>query len=448
MAKLIKIKGRDDWHGSIRVDAYQFRRARYCRDKATSEQWHLALQVAVDRRASGEPLKAETRRLLPDRLLKQFELVTETSERRRGTFADNVGDYVTELRTAGRNAMYVTNTESCLLAVGTACGWKTLRDMDRTSFVKHIERCRVDGVAPRTLNNTISTLRSFCRWCVDAQRLADDPLASVKRIDQTGDRRRKRRALSPDEAKRLLAAAGPRALVYRFALGTGLRRRELRDLQWRDVRLDAPQPFLLLRPEATKSKRADELPLPPHLAEELRAARPEECLPTAPVFPAVPNFDTWTADVKRAGITYRDAATNEIVGFHSMRVTFISELERAGVLPRTIMELARHTDYRLTAGTYTDRRVLDTFGAVMRLPDYGSEGDGASDEVRPFGVDVAPEVPRESLDQIRHQIPVTSGHNESFQGTSPMRAHGCNNAKTPQNAGFGGMPRLGIEPRT
>ncbi len=37
------------------------------------------------------------------------------------------------------------------------------------------------------------------------------------------------------------------------------------------------------------------------------------------------------------------------------------------------MQLARHTDFRLTAGTYTDMRRIDTFGAVSCLPSYDPE---------------------------------------------------------------------------
>ncbi len=227
-----------------------------------------------------------------------------------------------------------------------------------------------------------------------------------------------------------------------------MRRRELGDLQWRDVHLDAPRTHLRLRAEATKSKRADELPLPSHLVRELRAVRPPFCTPTAPVFTTVPKFDTWKADLKRAGVTYRDEATNEIVGFHSLRVTFISELERAGVSPRTIMELARHTDYRLTAGTYTDRRVLDTFGAAAKLPDYVDNSGNSRETARRTGTDDVPVSSDRSMDQIRHQMECATGQSGSSTGASLRSAHGGIQGKTPQNAGLGGTPRVGLEPTT
>ncbi|MBI3834085.1 MAG: hypothetical protein HY287_07115 [Planctomycetes bacterium] len=37
------------------------------------------------------------------------------------------------------------------------------------------------------------------------------------------------------------------------------------------------------------------------------------------------------------------------------------------------MRSGRHTDYRITDNSYTDMRLIDTFGAVRALPDYEPE---------------------------------------------------------------------------
>ena len=58
-------------------------------------------------------------------------------------------------------------------------------------------------------------------------------------------------------------------------MGTGLRRSEPLALRWGDMRLSAPHPFIQLRAEMTKSKRADVLPLRGDLAELLRQAKGE-----------------------------------------------------------------------------------------------------------------------------------------------------------------------------
>ncbi|MCG8407983.1 MAG: tyrosine-type recombinase/integrase [Phycisphaerales bacterium] len=142
------------------------------------------------------------------------------------------------------------------------------------------------------------------------------------------------------------------------------------------------------------------MPLSDSLAARLRAVRPADHSPTDGVFRSVPTFDTWCRDLKRAQIDYK-ADDDTLAGFHSLRVTFISELERAGVSPRTIMELARHRDYRLTASVYTDVRVIDTFGAVGRLPDYEHEPDAQT--ARRTGTDDRVMNSADQQDQIRDQ---------------------------------------------
>ncbi len=370
---------RRDWHSKIRMGPYQFKRARLCTDAGASETWAALLQAAVDRKAAGEPPDPDAMKKLPGRLLESFGLVSGLSTKRRGTYAESVTDYVRELETAGRDRKYIRNVENGLTALGEACDWKRLADVNRDALADYLTRRKAGGSAPRTLNNAIATVGAFGAWCAERKRLDTNPFDRTKRVDATADRRRRRRALMPVECSRLLAVAGIRKLVYRTALGTGLRLRELKLLQWRDVDLADPmRPCLRLRADATKSKRADVLPLAPALATRLRAFRPTDAPATDPVFrngstrTLVPRFETWLDDLERAGITYKgDDGT--ILGFHSLRVTYVTELQRAGLPPRTVMQLARHTDYRLTAETYTDMRLIDTFGAVQSLPDYAPE---------------------------------------------------------------------------
>jgi site-specific recombinase XerC len=139
--------------------------------------------------------------------------VSKLAAKRRASHRQNVGDYVGELRTLGRDSMYSDNAEAGLVAVGEACGWKALRDIDRAELVAYLERRKAGGTAPRTLANIAATLPEFCRWAVRGRRLDRNPVEDVVRVDQTGDRRRKRRALTPDEVKWLLGKAGSRELL-------------------------------------------------------------------------------------------------------------------------------------------------------------------------------------------------------------------------------------------
>ena len=57
-----------------------------------------------------------------------------------------------------------------------------------------------------------------------------------------------------------------------------------------------------------------------------------------------------------------------VVDFHALRTTFITNLSRSGVAPKTAQLLARHCDINLTMNTYTMLGVMDTAAAVETLP--------------------------------------------------------------------------------
>jgi hypothetical protein len=75
------------------------------------------------------------------------------------------------------------------------------------------------------------------------------------------------------------------------------------------------------------------------------------------------------ADFKTAGIPLVDERGHR-VDFHALRMTYITRLQRAGVSPREAMELARHSDMRLTMKTYTDAGQLPLAATVRGLPSF------------------------------------------------------------------------------
>src|SRR5260370_3459143 len=77
-------------------------------------------------------------------------------------------------------------------------------------------------------------------------------------------------------------------------------------------------------------------------------------------------------ELKAAGIPYGDGK-GEYGDFHSLRKTFGTMLTLAGVGLRTVMELMRHSDMRLTAKTYTDAYMLPVYDAVALLSAYAAK---------------------------------------------------------------------------
>lgn len=80
-------------------------------------------------------------------------------------------------------------------------------------------------------------------------------------------------------------------------------------------------------------------------------------------------METWKADLKAAKIAYKDAQ-DRIRGFHSMRVTLGTQLERLGV-PRAVRHwIMRHVDPSVSYTAYVDRVALDAWEWVNKLPSY------------------------------------------------------------------------------
>src|SRR5262249_31474260 len=140
---------------------------------------------------------------------------------------------------------------------------------------------RNHGLSLETVNHHVRALKAFSRWLWNDGRARDHALAHLSTSNPEADRRRTRRALTPEEAARVIRAAevgpvvkgmaGPdRAMLYRLALGTGFRREELRSLQPSSFRLDSTPPTVVCEAAYTKNGRRAEQPISEALAAVLR----------------------------------------------------------------------------------------------------------------------------------------------------------------------------------
>jgi hypothetical protein len=224
-------------------------------------------------------------------------------------------------------------------------------------------------------------------WAERFERVASNPLRHVTRIESSADPTFKRRALTDEEARLLLAVSGPRATVYLTAIKTGLRRGELEKLEWRDVQLDG-EPFLNVRAATTKNGKAVPIPIDDELAGSLREMRGDRFQAGSKVFESLPRIACFRADLAKAEIQ-PVSPSGERIDFHALRMTFQMRLTLNGVSPRVTMEAMRHSDMKLTAKTYTDAGMLPTREAVcslpplldctpQRTPDLGANGHSVS----------------------------------------------------------------------
>jgi integrase len=237
------------------------------------------------------------------------------------------------------------------------------------------------GIGKRTRNSYLKAVKQFCRWMVKQRRASQSPLEHLDCVSvKVEDIRHGRRALEPDEIRRLLATTaaqperfgmnGPeRALLYRLGIESGLRANELRSLKV--ASFDFRRDTVTVESQNTKNRKEAVLPLRPDTAAELRQFLAGK-LPTAQAFNMPEKTaDMLRADLAEAGIEYVDES-GRYADFHSLRHTTGSLLAASGVHPKTAQSIMRHSDINLTMSRYTHTLAGQEAQAVASLPDFSS----------------------------------------------------------------------------
>ncbi len=187
--------------------------------------------------------------------------------------------------------------------------------------------------------------------------------------------------------RRLLAAtcqgperfgmSGPeRALLYRVTLETALRRNELRSLKVSSF--DFARNTVTVRAGYSKRRCEDTLPLRPETAAELQTFLAGK-VPGVKAFGGTCKHLTdktakmIEADLGGAGISYVGGA-GRYRDFHALRHTCGSWLAAAGVHPKVIQEIMRHSDINLTMTRYGHTLRGQEAGAVAKLPSLSLSG--------------------------------------------------------------------------
>jgi integrase len=257
--------------------------------------------------------------------------------------------------------------------VFSECNWRYLRDVTATGFEAWRAAERKNGVAAKTLNEYLGHLRSFLGWLEQRGMILANPLRMVKplRVVKEDDKR----AFTLEELQ-LLVAVVPwyRACVYILAAFTGLRRAELGSLTWNRVILDGNPPRIELEAKRTKNRKGETLPLHADALaalQRLKKAGSTNYRARFVAFKGIVQMERFRKDLVLAGIALKDARGRELE-FHSLRRTWATFLNGAGTAPSVAMQLLRHTDPRLTMGTYTDASLLPIAAALEKVPSLGS----------------------------------------------------------------------------
>ena len=261
-----------------------------------------------------------------------------------------IDEYEQELVKRRRSAKHRKETIRLLKKLAKDCNYQTLSDIDAGSLDAFLKGIIRQGLSAKTHNAYLKAVGALCRWLLGFRRIECDPTTPISSMDESQDKRRPSRAMTFDEVEALLKVAGPRRLYYLFRFRTGLRTQECRRLVGGDI--DPKQGVLRLRAEVTKNGKADVLPLPGDLLDELRQRL---VMPTVPVFTTSPTIRTWRSDLDRAKIEY--LTPDGQADIKSTRMTFEADLLRAKADGLVVSLLMRHSlpgGLALTYGPYAD----------------------------------------------------------------------------------------------
>jgi site-specific recombinase XerD len=273
-------------------------------------------------------------------------------------------------------------------------------------------------------------LSTFWTWLRKQSRVSVNPFELVERADTRGKDRIQRRALSDAESARLLQVAGKNQLAYMLPLFAGLRRNEAKTLRWSDLVLGESGGLLRLHAAVNKNRKEQSLPLHHDLATALQQQKPANGEADDLVLVnGVPDMDEVRTDLEKAGIPFLDERGRRI-DYHALRTTFITRLSTMKVHPRVAMELARHSDMRLTMKTYTDVGQLPLREVMDSLPGFGSDSRIDSRNLGPKGQTVSQPV-TETRELKTEKSIVNKGESHDLTAAVPL----CHTE--PESGGFG-----------
>ncbi len=349
-------------------------------NKSQSELLGRQIERLVNYKVAGEQPDPQLSRWLeqiPPRLQDKFLRIGLLNSNRVAagkSLTEHLKAFEETLVAKERTPKYIKESIAQLKRVFEGCRFYYWSDISASKVETYLKGLRDNGISYRRSNAYLKTAKMFCRWMTERSFASESPLQSLRTLNVELDRRRERRAGTPDELRRLLevTANGPmrfglsgsvRALVYKFAAETGLRKNELRTLKV--SALDFENLTVTVETGYSKHRKKDVLPLKPEMVAELRNYCANKT-PNTNLFALTDKTANMIqADLADTGIDYVDA-NDKVFDFHGLRHTFITNLRNAP--SRVAQSLARHRSSAMT-DRYTHIRLYDERAALKDLPD-------------------------------------------------------------------------------
>ena len=371
------------------------------------------ISLSANRKIAERKLKDLTDKVA----LEKSGLITPAEKEAKRPIREHLDDFKKHHAACENSEQYVKEIVTKVKAFVAFRGWRRatqINESDVEAFLYDLRKVRRRSI--QTSNNYLRAIKNFTRWMVRNKRLPSNPLEGLSMLNTRTDRRHDRRPLDENEFALLLDAAetGPpavgllgrdRAMLYLLAGWTGFRRGELGSLTLRSFDLESTTPSVTVEASYSKRRRKDTQRLHGGIVDrfvvwiEKRNPKSDDEI-LFPISKKTCGTDRKTSDMIKFDLAaarrfWIDAAEDErekslrkqsdflmyknrdglFADFHGLRHTFISNLGKAGVAPKTAQILARHSDLSLTMNVYTHVRQEEEMNAINALPDVPGRGE-------------------------------------------------------------------------
>jgi len=123
----------------------------------------------------------------------------------------------TKMDASGISKRYIDGTMQQVLSLLGECGIDSMSKLRRESIerwiadeIKKNDNTEKRGRSLRTINRYVMSVKSFVQYLVDIELLSSNPLKSIRKLNESVDQRKQRRAMTAEEIERFLQAAETR----------------------------------------------------------------------------------------------------------------------------------------------------------------------------------------------------------------------------------------------
>lgn len=161
----------------------------------------------TDKRASQElAVKLETEaRKIKNGQIDPRDLAYQKHEAK--PLAEHAADYGRYLAAKGSNSGHALTTTTQVSRMLELTKSRRISDLSLSKALDATVVLRSEGLSTETINHYIRSVKAFSRWLWKDGRARDHHLAHLATTSSEGDRRRVRRAMTPEEAARVVRAA-------------------------------------------------------------------------------------------------------------------------------------------------------------------------------------------------------------------------------------------------